>query len=116
MPVDSKVSCATMEATNLARRQSERYRLSHAMKIVPLAVLPGFSEGPRALPAEVIDISRGGVCVRTAAPLPISRPVRGEVSVREDIAVGLPVLMQVRWHQKCDSKENQYLNGLQFLI
>jgi len=85
------------------------------MRVVPLAMLPGFDESPSAVQGTVVNISKGGVCIRTDAPLPVSRPVRGEISLQAEVAVGLPVLMQVRWNQKC-SAENQYLNGLQFLV
>ena len=97
------------------RRRHERFPLDE-MRVVPLTLLSGYeNQPPRNVQGWVENISRGGLCLRTEAPLPLSDPLRCEIAVHGDLDVGVPVLMQVRWNQQ-GTPSDGFRSGLEFLV
>ena len=100
---------------SLERRIHERFTVESEIRGHELRLL-GFPEKrKKTIRGLVEDISSGGLCVRTSAPLTVSFPIRCELPFSK-VPVSVPLILKVRWTQKTSPKAQQYRSGLQFLV
>ena len=72
-------------------------------------------KGPKEFDCRIHNLSNGGVCVLSSAPLAASTFVCCNFPVF-DSPVSIPTLMQVRWTVKRGQKSPNYISGLQFVV
>lgn len=89
------------------RRQHARHVLGSGSSVAQLQRSPGSS-----LPAEVRDISSGGLKADLSVPLAAGQVLRLELQL-PGLAVRVPTLMQVRW---CLTLPRIYRIGLKFIV
>ena len=69
---------------------------------------------PQEIHGRIQNVSQGGICIMSSAPLPPATFVCCEITV-PDLPVPIPTLMQVRWTTKRGKTADHYINGLRFI-
>jgi len=103
-------SMAQIMASNDRRHHP---RLVQSAEISIRQLSPHVEMAAKLISADVQNLSRGGICIRTRVPLVTSSAVQCQIGV-PDVLFAIPTLMQVVWLEKIDASE--FSVGLRYLF
>jgi hypothetical protein len=100
----------------LMARNDRRHhrRISQPIEISIQQFSPDAALTSEVVPAAVLNVSRGGMCLASHVPFLTSSVLQCQISV-PDLQVVIPTLMQVVWFDKIDQTA-RYAVGLRYLF
>ncbi len=101
----------------MARRERRHHpRLAHSAEISIRQLSPHLERAANIVPAEMQNLSRGGICIGSRTPLVTASVVQCQIGV-PDLLFAIPTLMQVVWLKKLEKPgASQYSVGLRYLF